>query len=174
MKGFRVINVSIDWDYRVMSDYVEDFKRQYVKKDLGDHFIFGFSYGAVIALIAANELKPKKIYLCSLSAAFQEDMRAMKPWVRKLIGSRRIADAKKRSGRKLAKELAIPSVVFYGEAEGKSHPLLKIRCEETAKYAKDSTLVVVKGAPHKIDDPEYMKAIKEEFGRKKFKKRHGA
>lgn len=162
-KGFHVIRVSINWEYRTMSDYVKDFKTQYNKYGHGNNHVLGFSYGAVIALISANELRPKKIYLCSLSPDFQEDIIAMKPWIRKLVGKRRIADMKNYSGKKLAKELTVPSTIFYGEVEGKMYPQLKIRCEKTAKYAKISKLIVVKDAPHNINYSEYIKAIKKEF-----------
>lgn len=162
-KGFNVVRISIIWDHHTMSDYVAEFKKQYNSHRTGNDYVLGFSYGAVVALISANELRPKKIYLCSLSSDFKEDIGAMKPWIRKLVGKKRIGDMKKRSGREFAKNLAVPSVIFYGETEGKKYPQLKIRCEETAKYSKRSKLVIVDNAPHKIDYPAYTKAIKDEF-----------
>ena len=69
----------------------------------------------------------------------------MKPRIAKYIGKRRISDSlKKRSGKKLHKTFAVPAVVFYGEKEGRQYPQLKIRCEETARLAKQK-LVVIKG-----------------------------
>lgn len=147
-----------------MSDYAEDFRRQYREQKSDDNTVLGFSYGAVIAFLTANECKPKRIYLCSLSPDFREDIGAMTPGMRKIVGSRRMTDAKKRSGKVLAKELSVPATVFYGETEAKKYPQLKIRCEETiASSKKKSKLVVVKEAPHKIDHPEYKKAIMNEF-----------
>jgi pimeloyl-ACP methyl ester carboxylesterase len=162
-KGFEVIKVSIDWDYRVMTDYVADFKKQYIKYAGKNNYILGFSYGAVIAFVSATELKPKKIYLCSLSPHFKEDIKAMKPWIKKLVGKRRIADAKTQSAIIIAKKLTTPSVIFYGEAEAEKFPQLIVRAKETVKYAKNVKIVVVKEAPHKIDHPEYMKAIIKEL-----------
>src|SRR5690606_37231643 len=89
------------------------------------NYVLGFSYGAVIALITANDLKPKKIFLCSLSPDFKEDSKNMKEWIKKLIGKNRYKDIQTRSGRKIAQELKVPSVIFYGEKEGKQYPKLK-------------------------------------------------
>lgn len=163
-KGFNVIGVPIKWERRVMPDYVSQFKEFYLRHKTKNDYLLGFSYGAVIAFMSASDLKPKKIYLCSLSPDFKEDVKAIKPWwIRSFIGKRRFADIKTRSARKVAKALKIPAVVFYGEAEGKRYPQLKKRCEETVRLAKNAKLVVVKNAPHKIDYPEYMAAIKKEF-----------
>lgn len=164
-KNFNVIKVPVEWKYKTMSDYISDFENFYNKNKTETNYILGFSYGAVIAFLSANKLKSKKIYLCSLSPDFNEDLSGMKPWIKKLIGKRRIIEIKKNSGKTIAKNLFIPSVVFYGEAEGKAYPKLKIRCEETAKLAKNSKLIVVKKAPHNINYPEYTKAIKNEINK---------
>ena len=163
LKGFKVVCVPIEWNYRTMSDYVNDFKEFYLKNKTDNDYILGFSYGAVIAFITASELRPKKVYLCSLSSDFQEDVCDMKPWIQKMIGKKRMADIKKRSARDIAKNLDIPLVIFFGEKEGEMYPQLKMRCEETAKLAKNSKLVVVKNAPHDISYSEYREAIKKEF-----------
>ncbi len=162
-RGFNVIPVPINWGYRVMSDYINDFKQYYQKHKSKVNYVLGFSYGAVITFSSASELMPDKIFLCSLSSDFKEDTSVMKPWVQKLIGKRRLRDANTRSGRSLAKALKVPSVVFYGEEEIKGYPQLRIRCEETASLAKNSKLVIVPNAPHKIDNPEYIKAIQNQL-----------
>ncbi|MDQ5938461.1 MAG: hypothetical protein QG642_151 [Patescibacteria group bacterium] len=149
-KGFEVIKISIDWDYRVMTDYVADFKQQYEKYSGKNNYILGFSYGAVIAFMSATELKPKKIYLCSLSPHFKEDIKAMKPWIKKLVGKRRIADAKKQSALTIARKLNIPSTIFYGEIEAEKFPQLVVRAKETLKYAKNVKIIIVKEARIKL------------------------
>lgn len=162
-RWFKTIVVPIHWKNRTMSDYVEEFEKFYDTHKTATNYILGFSYGAVIAFITANQLKPKKIYLCSLSPDFKEDVTKMKPWVKRLIGKRRFQDAQRRSGKKIARELKVPSLVFYGEAEGKKFPQLRIRCEETVKIATKSRLVIVRGAPHNLSHPEYMKSLKKEL-----------
>jgi len=159
-QGFRVVGVPVKWRYQTLSQNAESFK-EFFNKNKGEvNYILGFSYGAVITLLTANELNPKKIFLCSLSPDFPEDTVHMKRWIMKYIGKKRFDDVKTRSGRKLAKELKVPSVVFYGEKEGKQYPRLKVRCEETVKLAKNSKLIIIKNATHKIDHPAYIEAVK--------------
>lgn len=165
-KGFSVSLVPITWERRTMTEYAVEFESFYERHKAKDNYILGFSYGAVVAFITANKLKPKKIYLCSLSSDFKEDVRSMKPRIVKYIGKKRISDLLKRSGREIAQDLVVPAVVFYGEKEGRQYPQLKIRCEETAKLARKAKLVVVKGSPHAIDHPEYVTAIKAQFSEK--------
>jgi pimeloyl-ACP methyl ester carboxylesterase len=162
-RGFRVVETPINWDYKTLSKNTLEFIEFFNKNKGSENYVLGFSYGAVIAFLSANIVKPKKIYLCSLSPDFKEDRKFMSKKIAKYIGKRRFADAYKREGKKLAKELKVPSVVFYGEEEGKKFPSLKIRCKETARLAKNSKLVVVKDAPHKIDFPTYIVAIKKEL-----------
>lgn len=146
-----------------MNEYVEDFIKTYKKYQTKENYVLGFSYGAVIALISAHSISPKKIYLCSLSPDFREDVPTMSPWLKKYVGKRRIAQSLETSGREVAKNLKIPSVVFYGELEAKHYPQLKIRCKNTARLAARSKLVVVEESPHQIDFPTYQAAIVKEL-----------
>jgi esterase/lipase len=159
-KGFKVVKTPVDWNYKTLSKNTLEFINFFNKNKGNENYILGFSYGAVIALLSANIVKPRKIYLCSLSPDFKEDRKSMKKDIIKYIGKRRFAEAYTREGKNFAKELKVSSVVFYGEAEGKKFPSLKIRCKETATLAKNSKLVVVKNAPHRIDFPTYIAAIK--------------
>jgi len=158
-RGFIVIKVPITWERRTMREYVEDFLETYKKYQTKENYVLGFSYGAVITLLSANIINPKKIYLCSLSPDFREDVSAMTPWMRKYVGKRRISQNLKTSGRETAKNLKVPSVVFYGELEAKHYPQIEIRCKETARLAVHSKLVVIGESPHQIDFPTYQKTI---------------
>ena len=162
-KGFIVKIPSIKWNHRVMSDYVDEFRQYYEENKSEKNYVLGFSYGAMIAFISAHELKPAKLYLCSLSPYFNEDLRTLKPWWKRFIGIHRLKDFKQYIAKSIAKNLAIPTVVFYGTREAKRYPELKVRCEETAKLAPKAKLVSIKDAPHRVDHPEYVEAIKKEF-----------
>ncbi len=155
--------VPITWERKTMSDYAREFVNTYTINKTTTNYVLGFSYGAVVALITANALKPKKIYLCSLSPDFKEDVSTMSPWIRKYIGKNRLSDIQKRNAREIARKLKVQSVVFYGDAEGKLYPQLKIRCEKTVKIASRSKLVVVKDAPHKMNHHNYQEAIMSEL-----------
>jgi hypothetical protein len=156
----KVVGVPVKWNYHTLTKNAEEFEGFFSKNKGKENYILGFSYGAVLAFITANKLKPKKIYLCSLSPDFDEDRVYMKKWERNYIGKRRYEDTKTRRAKKLAKELIVPSVVFYGEEEGRKYPEMGIRAKETVRLAKNSKLIMVKGSKHDIANPEYQKAIK--------------
>ncbi len=159
-KGLRVIKTPVSWNYQTLSKNATEFVEFFNAHKTKENYVLGFSYGAVITLLTANLLKPKMIYLCSLSPDFSEDSDSMEPWLKRYIGAKRYADTKTRSGKKMAKELLIPSVIFCGEKEGEEYPSLKNRCEETSRLAANSKLITVKNSPHQIDFPEYVEAIK--------------
>ncbi len=159
-RGVGVIKTLVSWNYKTLSENAVEFVEFYNKHKTTENYVLGFSYGAVITLLTANLLKPKMIYLCSISPDFSEDSNSIEPWLKRYIGAKRYADTKTRSGRRIAKELLVPSIVFYGEKEGKEYPSLKNRCEETSRLAKNSKLIIVKNSPHQIDFPEYVNAIK--------------
>lgn len=162
-RGTKVIKVPVTWNNKTLSQNADDFVGFFNKHKGTENYILGFSLGAVIILLTANILLPKKIFLCSLSAVFSEDLKVVDASFARYIGKKRLADLRTRSGRTLAKNLKVPSVVFYGEKEVEEFPKLKKRCEETARLAKNSRLVVVKNAPHQIDFPAYQEAIKGEL-----------
>ena len=93
-KGMRTVIVNIDWRYKVMSDYVKQFKETYAKCDINgaEVYFLGFSYGAMIAFISSTELKPKIQILCSLSPYFKEDLPHIPTWWKKYVGKKRMAD----------------------------------------------------------------------------------
>lgn len=162
-KNFDVKIVPIIWNYKTITDYCLQFEKFYDENKGKENYILGFSYGAVIAYITAEKLQPKKIFLCSLSPDFKEDVSSMNNFIRCYIGKRRVKDCMTRSGKDIAKRLTLPTVIFYGEKEGEQYPQLKKRCEETALLAKNAKLIIVKDSLHDIANPEYMEAIKKQF-----------
>ncbi|MBP6881689.1 MAG: hypothetical protein KBC35_03625 [Candidatus Pacebacteria bacterium] len=161
--GWKVVKVPVEWNRTTLSKNARVFEVFFNTHKGRENRVLGFSYGAVITLLTANKLQPDKIYLCSLSPDFREDVDSMPVWLKKYIGKKRLLDVETRSGIVIAKQLSIPSVVFYGEEEGCEYPSLKKRCEEISLYAKNSRLVAVENAPHKIDHPQYIKALKNEL-----------
>ncbi len=162
-KGFEVVIVPVTWDHKTITDNVLEFEKFYFKHKTKENYILGFSYGAVIALLSAEKLLPQKLFLCSLSSDFKEDVASMSTAIKKYIGKKRVADCLTRSGKDFAKKLTVSTTIFYGEKEGAEYPQLKTRCEETARLVKNAKLIIVKDSPHDITRPEYIKAIKEHF-----------
>ena len=162
-KGFNAHFVPIHWDRKVMSDYVVEFEEYYVKHKTEKNYVLGFSFGAMIAFISAQQLQPDRLYLCSLSPYFKEDLHTLKSYWRKFIGKNRVQDFKKVSAKQIATQVKIPITIFYGGAEAKKYPQLKVRCEKTSKDIKNAKLVFVKDAPHQLNHPNYIEAIKKQF-----------
>lgn len=162
-KGFEVVLVPVIWNRKTISENAKEFQEFYNKQKGNENYILGFSFGAMIAFISAECLQPKKVFLCSLSPYFREDIKNEKQWILDSIGTKRTNDFSLMSGKVIAKELKIPTTVFYGEEEGRRYPKLKKRCEETVRIAYEAKLVVVKNAPHDISFPKYIEAIKNEF-----------
>jgi len=121
-KGYQVKLVPISWNYKTMSDYIKQFEDFYVKHKSDANHVLGFSYGAVVAFSTAEKLGIKKLYLCSLSPDFLEDVTGMQDWIKKYIGIRRLEDCLTRSGREVARKLTVPTVIFYGEKEADEFP----------------------------------------------------
>lgn len=159
-KGYDVISVPIKWNYRTLTQNAQEFIEFYKRNKTSNDYVLGFSFGAVIALMTAETISPKKLFLCSLSPDFKEDSKYMSHWLRKYIGEHRYADTTTRSAIKLSKALSIKTVILYGENEGDEFPQLKRRCEETAFLARDARLVIVPNAPHDISAPMYQSALK--------------
>ena len=155
-KEIEPIPIKISWRHKVMSDYVEQFKSQ--AKIKNPDYILGFSFGAMIAFISADEIKPKTLILCSLSPYFKEDLSKIRDGWIKVVGKKRIADLEKYSFDELSKNLDSKIILIYGEKEGTE---LKIRIEKAHKKLKDSKIVSIPNTIHKISDEKYLNKLKD-------------
>ena len=155
-RKFKPILVKIPWKYKKMSDYVNYFMKQY--KDDKNAYLFGFSFGAMISFICSTKINPKMLILCSLSPYFKEDLPHIKSSWRRFIGKKRSDDLKNYSFSKLSKQVKCKTVIFAGSEESQ---LLFRRVREAKKKLKNSKLIIIKGAKHKISQREYLKAIKD-------------
>ena len=161
--GFKVKIPDIEWNNKVMTNYVNQFKNYYRENKTETNFVLGFSYGAMVAFITAVELKPDKLILCSLSPYFGEDLESLKKSWKQYIGHRRVDDFKSYKSKVIAPEITSQTTVIYGSAEGVKYPRLKHRCMEVANTVNKCDLLVAKDAPHKIDYPSYVATIKSVF-----------
>jgi pimeloyl-ACP methyl ester carboxylesterase len=139
---------------------VAQFSAFYIKNKGSKNYVLGFSYGAMIAAITAKDLRPDKLYLCSLSPYFEEDLPYLKKSWRKLDGKRRLKDFTLYNGKKVARSLKMRTVIFYGSTEARKYPRLEYRCEQTARLAPNAKLIVAEKAPHDLNHPIYLQALK--------------
>jgi pimeloyl-ACP methyl ester carboxylesterase len=158
-KQYKVVAVPVIWNNKTLSQNTQDFV-SFFETHKGDvNYILGFSYGAVIALMASSAIRADKLYLCSLSPDFSEDIDMMPPWIMRYIGKRRYTEAQTRRSTILARTLQTPTILFYGEAEGIAFPSLKICAERVARIAPHAIAHEIPGASHDISHAAYQEAI---------------
>lgn len=111
----------------------------------------------MIAAIAASKVKPKKIYLCSLSPYFKEDIDTLvKKSERRTLGKRRLADFQSIYFNDVAKSIHCETVVFVGMKEPAS--VIK-RAKEAHHKIKHAHLHKIEEATHDLLSPAYIRAI---------------
>lgn len=158
-KGYDVTVVNITWKRRTMKDYVDQFVK-IAEKEKGEFSVLGFSFGAMVAAISAPELKPKKLFLCSLSPYFKEDMKYVLDAWEKSLGKKRFDVFRTLSFSEIAKGIHCPTYIFVGEAEVKKYKSLGVRAKDAAKKIRGATLTYVPNGKHDISQEEYQKAVK--------------
>lgn len=157
-KGIQSVIVDMDWKYKTMSDYVEQFKQAYYKNKKGAEVYFlGFSYGAMVSFISSAELKPKVQILCSLAPYFKEDFPYIREWWKRYIGQARLADFHKISFNELSKKISIKTIILAGDKEGKE---VDRRVKDANKKIKNSQLIIIPKANHRIQQDEYLAEVK--------------
>ena len=114
----------------------------------------------MIAFISAPDVDPARLYLCSLSPYFKEDIPTLKNWWKTYMGKRRMNDFAHHKAKAIAKEISCPTRIFCGEAESKKFPTLLKRCEQAERDIKNAQLVIPENAPHEINFPSYVTALK--------------
>lgn len=154
-RKFKSISVKLSWKYKTMSDYINQFMGQY--KYNKNVYLFGFSFGAMISFICSTKINPKALILCSLSPYFKEDLPYIKNSWRSFIGKKRFNDLKKYSFSKLIRQVKCKTILLAGSKE--SPELLK-RVNDANKKLKNSKIIIIKNAKHKISQKEYLDAIK--------------
>lgn len=152
----KVVEVKVSWKNKTMADYVNDFKKQ-LKHDANDEiYLLGFSFGAMISLIAASEINPKALVLCSLSPYFQEDIKHLKKsWVR-YIGKNRLDYFTTLSFNNISEEIKLKTILIVGENEPKE---VVRRVEDAHLKISNAELIIAKGARHNISQREYLSTV---------------
>jgi pimeloyl-ACP methyl ester carboxylesterase len=161
--GYRVALTNISWRGKAVLQFAKEFKALYATHKTEHNIIIGNSFGAIVALLTAADLRPDRLYLCSLSAFFSEDR-----------AQRSDGDDIERFGEECMREfwslsfaaitqkyahLALDITITYGEKEKKMHPLLVRRCKAAAEALPHARLIELPHAPHSIGDPVYIEQL---------------
>lgn len=158
--GFRTLGVPITWKRRVMSDYIQDFLRFYELHRVEGAYVLGFSYGAMIAYLAAPYAKPHALLLCSLSPYFKEDLPYLpRTWKDRKGMKRQFIDFIHHSFDRDAIRIRSKCFLFLGEKEARRYSSLARRVEDAHSKLKGSELIIVPNAEHNLGAREYIEAI---------------
>lgn len=158
---FVVKYVNIDWPRKVMTDYVSQFEEQYQSDSKSKICFFGFSYGAMIAFMAAVKLKPYMLILASLSPYFSEDLPRIPQYWKTFVGKRRVACFQTLRCSAIAKQITAPTILLFGEKE----PIqVAKRAEQIVKLVHDVRIVTCPQAKHDLNAAGYLNTLKQVIG----------
>lgn len=154
-EGYVPFLMKIPWKQTTISENTEYFLKEYKKIRRKKKYILGFSFGAMIALVASTKVRVAGLILCSLSPYFKEDLiKNKKNWMDKYSH-----DFLRLSARTLARKVKTNQILMlYGAKEAKS---LIARVKETFKHieSNEKHLFPVKKADHNIGDTRYLGTI---------------
>jgi pimeloyl-ACP methyl ester carboxylesterase len=152
----KVVPVNIQWEYRTFSNYVSQLLAQ-IKSNHRQPILLGFSFGAVVAFLSAPLVHPEKLYLCSLSPFFKEDLSMASKQSLKSLGKKRKREMEKISFHESARRVTCATTLIVGSAE---EPAVILRTQEASKLIKSSTLTIADGASHCVSDPKYFNTLR--------------
>ncbi|HSW66356.1 MAG TPA: alpha/beta hydrolase [Bacillota bacterium] len=116
-KGYRTQFVPIAWRRTVIDDWVQELHEVYRTHNPKQTVLAGFSFGAMVALMAASQRQPAALWLCSLSPFFAEDMPDLKvTWLHD-IGERRAARFRKLPFSAIVPKVDCPILLVGGANE---------------------------------------------------------
>jgi alpha-beta hydrolase superfamily lysophospholipase len=157
--GYHPILITIPWKNTTISQNADYFIRQYKKVYREKKYIMGFSFGAMIALLASTKVKASGLILCSLSPFFKEDL-VLKKGIKKLsINQQLYQDLIKLQCSILAKKIKTNNVLLlYGSRETKS---LINRTTQTYNQINKTNkrLIKIKNTSHDLGDKKYLNKI---------------
>lgn len=119
-EGYFPILVNVPWKGSTISENTKFFLKVYKKIKARKKYVFGFSYGAMIAFIASTKVGASGLILCSLSPYFKEDISKMRKKVSSLF-ARRYQNFSKLHCESLAKKIKAKKIfMLYGTKEARS------------------------------------------------------
>lgn len=163
IRGYTVSDSEITWNNRTVTEFANDFEAFYLNNETEENIVIGNSLGAIVALMASPAIAPDKLILCSLSAFFKEDLEKYEDdYLVKRFGERRVKDLRGLSVSALIDRLNqsdIDTYFLYGSEETHLYPKLVNRVRASAQMAKDSHLIQIDGAGHRMHEADYVRGI---------------
>jgi esterase/lipase len=157
-EGFSPIIIDIPWKGTTISENTAYFLKEYRKIRTKRKYILGFSFGAMIAFLAATKADVQGLILCSLSPFFQEDLSRKIDITRSPMQADRYEDFSHLQSTSLVKQLKAKQILMvYGTKETRS--LIKRVRETFSQIDTEKSLFTVKSTEHNISDRRYLQTI---------------
>ena len=165
-EGYLPIFITISWKQTTISENTKYFLKRY-KQTMSRHkniqkkkiYVLGFSFGAMIALLAATKVQVTGLVLCSLSPYFKEDLPKTEKKKNYSITTKRYQDFIQLHAAALAKKVKAKEVLMvYGKKEAFS--LIK-RVTTTYRQisAQHKYLISLNDTEHDIGSKQYLQGI---------------
>jgi hypothetical protein len=155
--GIRPVGINIHWQRSVMTQYVKEFMSQTQQYHSQPCYLLGFSFGAMVGLIAAAQgLKVRRMFLCSLSPYFSELLTQDRDVLERSLGKRRLEDFRGIHFRNVAHRVHAATDILVGERELRS--VIKV-ARLTRRAIASARLLVIKGASHSLDQANYLSTV---------------
>lgn len=163
--GYIVVPVAIPWRDSTITDNAEHFLKIF-EKSLAkfksfekEVYLLGFSYGAMIAFLAATKISVTGLILCSLSPFFKEDLPKKLPKNISVLQEKRYSAFAKLPVAKLAKKIKAKDVMMlYGEKES-VRLIARTKSAFRAIASRKKYLFEIQNTDHNIADTKYISAI---------------
>jgi pimeloyl-ACP methyl ester carboxylesterase len=158
-EGYFPIAIKIPWKKRTLSENAAYFLKKYNKIRRKEKHILGFSYGAMIALIASTKADVSGLILCSLSPYFKEDIDTMQKTHASPMQKNRLQDFSKLHCGRLSQHIKAQQIhMLYGMKEEKS---LIYRVQETYQQipSRHKYLIPIQKTDHDIANKRYLESI---------------
>ncbi|HUD11143.1 MAG TPA: hypothetical protein VMS08_01930 [Candidatus Saccharimonadia bacterium] len=158
-RGIEPYFVPIDWPRTDLTRNIDQFSSYYDRYDRRKTVIFGFSVGAMIALVQSSVRPPAALILASLSPWFKEDIPTRSASHLALPGHRRMADYDKYEFSRIAPLVVSTTYILVGEREARRLRPLMTRSQAAVELIPGASLTIVPDAPHDFAHPDYLSAL---------------
>lgn len=156
--GYDVVLYTPKWSRGTPSEWIAGLEEKIAQHGTKNATVFGFSFGAYVAINAASHNVFRKIIACSLPPFFKADIPDIEPSTRTFLGVRRLADLENYPFPNTLKT----RITFMSGEEEDSEDLEKM-ADYHSQWSGPKKKILVANAEHDLETGDYLKAIKTEL-----------
>jgi pimeloyl-ACP methyl ester carboxylesterase len=146
-----------------MTDWVDQVAGQIKKTIQPGDSLFGFSFGAMVAMVLASRFQFSTLYLASMSPFFRLQLATLPQSWQRSIGTNRVKDFATYDLQRLASTISASTIFFIGELESQKWPLMLESVEMANRLINTSRIVNVPKTGHDLASQNYIRSIAEDL-----------